>query len=152
MSHLGTVAFVGECDSRIDREPPSPRVEVVASLPTGLGAGSRRALVVVAALLAILASPTDAAAAPSRGKSRVHAPRRATAQPAPSAPPRAAPRRLRDIAIEGELPVPQVLFITARDQRRLVEFDHRRYLPTSRELAERMAAPRRVAVGPAERP
>jgi hypothetical protein len=51
------------------------------------------------------------------------------------------PRRLEDIHIEGEVPVPQVLFITARDQRRFMDFHHRRYLRTSQQLGEATALP-----------
>ncbi len=48
---------------------------------------------------------------------------------------------LDDVHIEGEIPMPQVLFITARDQRRFMDFAHRRYVRTSRELAERTVPP-----------
>jgi hypothetical protein len=67
---------------------------------------------------------------------------------------RIAPRTLEDIHIEGEIPVPQVLFITARDQRRFMEFQHHRYERTSLELGRATAMPSRVVVpgpGPAER-
>ena len=40
----------------------------------------------------------------------------ALAGPPPGRPP--APRTLEEVHIEGEIPVPQVLFITARDVRR----------------------------------
>jgi hypothetical protein len=50
--------------------------------------------------------------------------------------PRVAPRTLDDIHIEGEIPVPQVLFITAREQRRILGFQHHRYARTSLELGE----------------
>jgi hypothetical protein len=53
---------------------------------------------------------------------------------------------LDDIHIEGEIPVPQVLFITARDQRRFMEFQHHRYLKTSVELGRATATPSRVVV------
>ncbi len=52
-----------------------------------------------------------------------------------------APRRLEDVYIEGEIPVPQVLFITTRDQRRFMDFHHRRYLRTSLELGQATALP-----------
>ena len=55
-------------------------------------------------------------------------------------------RRLQDIHIEGEIPVPQVLFITAREQRRVLDFDHQRYRRTSVELARGTAVPKRVTV------
>ena len=56
------------------------------------------------------------------------------------------PRTLDDIHIEGEIPVPQVLFITARDQRRFMEFQHHRYTRTSLELGRGTAMPSRVVV------
>lgn len=68
--------------------------------------------------------------------------------------PRVAPRTLDDIHIEGEIPVPQVLFITAREQRRLMEFQHHRYRRTSLELGRATPTPARIVVTsptPAER-
>jgi hypothetical protein len=70
------------------------------------------------------------------------------ARAAPPARPAVAPRSLSDIHIEGEVAVPQVLFITARDQRRIVEFQYRRYLRTSREIGERTVLPSRIVVTP----
>ena len=61
-----------------------------------------------------------------------------------AAPQDGAPRRLTDVHIEGEMPVPQVLFITARDQRRYVDFQHQRYLRDSRALGAATATPTRV--------
>ena len=58
----------------------------------------------------------------------------------------AGPRTLQDIHIEGEIPVPQVLFITARDQRRFVDFQTQRYLRTSREVGEQTVFPSRIMV------
>lgn len=55
-------------------------------------------------------------------------------------------RRLEDIRIEGEIPVPQVLFITARDQRRFMDFHHRRYLRTSQEVGQQTVLPSWIAV------
>ena len=52
-----------------------------------------------------------------------------------------AVRRLETTHIAGEIPVPQVLFITARDQRRFMDFHHQRYLRTSRQLADATAIP-----------
>lgn len=68
----------------------------------------------------------------------------ATSSPAPRAA--TAGRSLADIHIEGEVAVPQVLFITARDQRRFMEFQHRRYLRTSQEIGEQTVLPSRIAV------
>ena len=59
---------------------------------------------------------------------------------------RAAPRRLEDITIEGEIPVPQVLFITARDQRRFMDFQHRRYLKTSLQIGQEAVLPSWIGV------
>jgi len=54
---------------------------------------------------------------------------------------RAAPRRLEDIHIEGEIPVPQVLFVTGRDQRRFLEFHPERYLKSSVEIGRETLLP-----------
>ena len=50
-------------------------------------------------------------------------------------------RRLEDIHIEGEIPVPQVLFITGRDQRRFLDFQHGRYLKSSVEVGQKAVYP-----------
>ena len=52
-----------------------------------------------------------------------------------------AARQIAPTHIAGEIPVPQVLFITARDQRRFADFHHRRYLHSSRELADATPTP-----------
>jgi hypothetical protein len=59
---------------------------------------------------------------------------------------REAPRTLQDIHIEGEIPVPQVLFITARDQRRFLDCNHHRYLGTARQVGERTVLPSWIGV------
>jgi hypothetical protein len=56
------------------------------------------------------------------------------------------PRTLQDIHIEGEIPTPQVLFITARDQRRFVDFQTQRYLKTSKEVGDQTVFPSRIVV------
>ena len=71
---------------------------------------------------------------------------RALADTSARARPRLAPRTLDDIHIEGEIPVPQVLFVTAREQRRFMEFQHHRYQRTSLELGRATATPARVVV------
>lgn len=65
-----------------------------------------------------------------------------------SAAPRPAgmPRTLSDVHIEGEIPVPQVLFITERDQRRYRDFQHHRYLRSSTQLGQDTPFPSWVAV------
>jgi hypothetical protein len=73
------------------------------------------------------------------------------APPAPAAPtpaparPQAA-RRLEDIHIEGEIPVPQVLFVTGRDQRRFLDFQHRRYMNANAASGRGTAAPTWIRV------
>ncbi|NOT33514.1 MAG: hypothetical protein HOP12_05005 [Candidatus Eisenbacteria bacterium] len=70
----------------------------------------------------------------------------ATSSSRPASARSGSARSLEDIHIEGEIPVPQVLFITARDQRRFLDFNHRRYLKTSREVGAGTALPSRVAL------
>lgn len=60
----------------------------------------------------------------------------------------AGPRKLEDIHIEGQMPAPQVLFITARDQRRFLDFQHARYLRSARAIGEDVRMPRRFLVSP----
>ena len=72
--------------------------------------------------------------------------RRETTDEATRGRPRVAPRMLDDIRIEGEIPVPQVLFVTARDQRRFMEFQHHRYQVTSLELGRATPGPSRLVV------
>jgi len=109
-------------------------------------------------------APMGAAASPTQRRHASGASTRATTRhaaptsgghPAPAAspahvpgyPPKAgAPRRLEDIRIEGEIPVPQVLFITARDQRRFMEFQHHRYQRTSLELGRATTLPSPIVV------
>ena len=75
-----------------------------------------------------------------------HAGRARTPGQVPAARPATEVRRLEDIHIEGEIPVPQVLFITARDQRRFLEFQHGRYLKTSRTTGEETPLPAWIVV------
>jgi hypothetical protein len=69
-----------------------------------------------------------------------------------SARPGGGPRRLEDIHIAGEIPVPQVLFVTARDQRRFMDSKHRQYLRTARQVAEATPLPSSVIVTRPEPP
>jgi hypothetical protein len=85
------------------------------------------------------------------GMRRPAAPERVRSQPAPAdttvgGRPRVAPRTLEATRIEGEIPVPQVLFITTRDQRRFLEFQHHHYLKTSLELGRATPGPTRLVV------
>ena len=111
----------------------------------------------LAALGALLAFTLVAdAGTPGRAPARVRAgtprvarlPGARPASPSPSPAPGAEGRRLDDIHIEGEIAVPQVLFITARDQRRFMEFQNRRYLRTSSQLGEATVIPGWILVTP----
>lgn len=92
---------------------------------------------------------SDAAAAagatlpPRRTATRASAGREARPKPGPAGMP---PRTLREVHIEGEIPAPQVLFVTARDQRRILEFRHRRYLRTAAGLAAATPFPTWIGV------
>jgi len=66
------------------------------------------------------------------------------AKVAPTA--KAAPRRLEDVRIEGDVPVPQVVFVTARDARRFLDFEPGRYRKSSLELARESVLPTRVVL------
>ncbi len=68
----------------------------------------------------------------------------APAKGAPAA--KAAPRRLEDVRIEGDVPVPQVVFVTARDARRFLDFEPGRYRKSSLELARESVLPTRVVL------
>ena len=121
-------------------------------------------LLLVIALLVVTSPPSVSAArtataakhAPvaksKHAQARKSVPARRTAQGAKPAPPDSTarlaggPRRLEDIHIEGEIPAPQVLFVTARDQRRFTRFHHQRYLKTSVQVGETTRLPTRVAL------
>jgi len=101
----------------------------------------------LAAVLIVLV-PVSAGGAP---KSAGTVPRKAAvrwthAGTVPGGQAGAAARRLDDIHIEGEIPVPQVLFITARDQRHFLEPRHGRYLRTSRKIGEDTVLPSWIVV------
>jgi hypothetical protein len=94
------------------------------------------------------ATSADSTVAPARSQAGLAAGK--TIADSAAARPRsrtgAAPRRLEDITIEGEIPVPQVLFITARDQRRFMDFQHRRYLKTSLQIGQEAVLPSWIGV------
>lgn len=82
-------------------------------------------------------------------RSRAHAPAAGAARaPLARAGDEARSRTLDDIHIEGEVPVPQVLFVTARDQRHFMTFQHHRYLRSSAQLGEATLLPRWIVVTP----
>lgn len=95
----------------------------------------------IVGMLVALASSAGAADAPPKTE-------RATTPAAG----RSAPRRLEDIHIEGQMPAPQVLFITARDQRRFRGFHHGRYVRSARAIGGDVALPTRLVVPPRTEP
>jgi hypothetical protein len=101
------------------------------------------------AALAGRAAATESAAPAGRDTARVaraSVARAASAGKQAAAPAAARPRRLEDIPIEGDVTMPQVLFITGRDQRRIPCVHHRRYLPEAKALGEATVLPARLAV------
>ncbi len=98
------------------------------------------------------ATKTRATSAPKSSASKAGAAKPSASKPGATTPAPGGPRKLEDIHIEGEIPVPQVLFITARDQRRFLDFHHRRYLRTSRELGEATTLPSRIVILPGTNP
>ena len=108
------------------------------------------ALIALAIAIASLAPPAGAATSKPRPRATPPAAKtRPGPRPASTTTPAvkpATPRTLDAVHIEGQLDVPEVLFITARDQRRVVDFQHGRYLAGSRELARRTPLPTRILV------
>ena len=106
------------------------------------------ALLLLALALAGAPPAHAAAARPAHVARAAHAAAKAPGQAAAAAAPNAGggKRTLEDIHIEGEIPVPQVLFITAREQRRFLEFQHRRYLRSAQSLSAATPIPSRVVV------
>ena len=88
-------------------------------------------------------TPAATAARVAAAKRDMSRSARATAAGAPrtTEPGTAPARRIETTHIAGEVPVPQVLFITARDQRRFTDFHHARYLKSSRELIDATPIP-----------
>lgn len=56
-----------------------------------------------------------------------------------------APRTLDEINIEGEVDMPQVLFITARERFRTDDKLHRRYLKSCAQIGREAEIPRRIS-------
>jgi len=122
-----------------------------------IAGGIRLAAAAVAvATLTALSSPADATPAQAAGKASARAPR--TAAPdstrrnpvgvTPPAPRAGTVRTLDAINIEGEIAVPQVLFITARDTRRFRDGLGAAYRMTALEAARSLTLPGRVRVVP----
>jgi hypothetical protein len=98
----------------------------------------------LAAAGAANAAPAPAKAVRTKRPTAVAKPATKAVAKLPPAP--AMPRTLEDVRIEGEVPVPQVLFITARDQRRFMDFQHHRYLKNSEMIGDDTPFPTWVAV------
>jgi hypothetical protein len=80
------------------------------------------------------------------------APASADSSPTRAVETSAASRTLDDTVIEGDIAVPGVLFINARDQCRFLDFLSDHYLKSSLVLAQETALPARFAVSvPGER-
>jgi hypothetical protein len=63
-----------------------------------------------------------------------------------------APRRLDEIMIEGEVRLPQVLFITSRESRRPLDWLDHYAPPSSAEVAATTVLPSRIDVIPSQDP
>jgi hypothetical protein len=74
------------------------------------------------------------------------APAIASAETTPSKKPAGAMRTIDAITIEGDIAVPQVLFITSRDNRRYRDGTGKLYRKNTNELARSLNAPDRVCV------
>lgn len=131
---------------RVDtRGPVRTATFVIALLGTGLLGTVLLGTVLLGAVLLV----TVASAAPSR-------PAAATSTRAPSSDPRppgsarptSAPRTLEDITIQGEIDVPQVLFITGRPRPFYDDRLHRLYRPTTRQLLDAIVTPQVVVIRP----
>lgn len=108
-----------------------------------------RAAALVAALLGALLVVTAASAAPARPAAS-KATRAPSSEPPArgSAKPASAPRTLEDITIQGEIDVPQVLFITGRPRPFYDDRLHRLYRPTTRQLLDAIVTPQVVVIRP----
>ena len=107
------------------------------------------AVMMAAMLLAAVTAEADRPAASGRKSSAAKsAAAKSSARKALTAKSPAATesRQLSDIHIEGEIPVPQVLFVSVGDQRRFVDFQHRRYLRSAGELGA-SGLPSRIVTG-----
>ena len=105
----------------------------------------RRALVALCGTVSVaLAVGTAAGATPAPGPAKAD---KADQPDKPAAAPRRAGDRTLDaITIEGEIAVPQVLFITSREQPRYRDLLHRRFLRTSLDVGEHAILPSRVLI------
>lgn len=117
------------------------------------GHTQRAAVIAAIALITAWAPPASAtttvaaAGSDTTAAARASVARTATSASKPAATSSAArPRRLEDIPIDGDVAMPQVLFITGRDQRRIPCVHHRRYLPEAKALGEATVLPARLAV------
>lgn len=117
----------------------TPRTKLLDVVLSRLMRRPLRYAVLSALIVAALATTPAAAQAPPTTP--------AEARKAHDRPP-TTKRTLEDIHIEGQVPTPQVLFITARDQRRFLDFQHARYRRSARAIGEDVTLPRRFVVVP----
>jgi len=101
-------------------------------------------LLLAGGLAPLRALGAEEPAPPSAPLPAVEAPADRASRPDPAPPQRAQGKGIRtldEITIEGEVAVPQVLFITARDRPRYEDRLHRRYLWGSLELGRATVLP-----------
>jgi len=107
---------------------------------------TRRIASIMVVVLGVMAS--SVCAATNAGPATVNKPKATSPRPAAIA---ANVRTLDAIRIEGEIDVPQVLFITARDYRRFRDGVPAKYQVTSADIAKSIPLPGRLRlVAPAE--
>lgn len=150
------------------RNPTRARLEGGDRLKAAIFAGAGVLLALSLALAGVVGAqeqePQAPAAAPQTAASQTAPASKPAAAATPKAPPPSAktglpsapsrpsahragkgPRTLDEITIEGEIAVPQVLFITARERKHYQDFLHRNYLKSSRELCRETPLPVRLA-------
>lgn len=98
------------------------------------------AFVMLAASIAVAATP------PANSSPRAAKPAAEEAEHPAGKSRATAGRTLDSITIEGEIAVPQVLFITSREQPRYRDLLHRRFLRTSVDVGEQVGLPSRVVI------
>lgn len=95
---------------------------------------------IIVALLCVFGASSVVASTPQKSATTKKASSTKTAAVAPVS------RTLEAIRIEGEIDVPQVLFITARDYRRFRDGAPKKYQTTSADIARTIPLPNRVRV------
>lgn len=108
-----------------------------------------RACIVAVLAVASLAAGAGAAAAPPSKAAAADSTAHARAAVKPAAQPASGARKIRTIDainIEGEIAVPQVLFITSRDNRRYRDGLGKGFRMGTLDVARSLAMPKRLCV------